>query len=96
MRRLHQVERCLVALIAQGGTNQLQSVLGVLDPSLLMNGLYDIVLIATDASGQSRSISRTVIIDGDLKVGNFSISFEDLSIPLSGIPIQITRTYDTR
>src|SRR5690606_11351743 len=37
-----------------------------------------------------------ILIEGDLKVGHFSITFEDLSVPVSGIPVSVTRTYDTR
>ena len=36
------------------------------------------------------------IVDGDLKVGHFSFTLEDLSIPMAGMPIRVTRTYDTR
>jgi len=36
------------------------------------------------------------VIDGDLKVGNFSFTVEDLNVPVSGIPIRVTRTYDSR
>ena len=31
-----------------------------------------------------------------MKVGLFTISFTDLSIPVAGIPIQLIRTYDSR
>ena len=30
-----------------------------------------------------------------MKLGNFSLSFTDLQVPVSGIPITILRTYDT-
>ena len=32
---------------------------------------------------------------GQAKIGNYRVSFTDLSIPLAGIPITIGRTYDT-
>jgi hypothetical protein len=32
-------------------------------------------------------------VAGDLKLGNFRLSFTDLSIPVTGIPITLTRTY---
>ncbi len=67
-----------------------------IDPSSLMNGQYDLVLQAGDNAGNTTQDSEVIVVEGDLKIGNFSISFEDLSIPLSGIPITITRTYDTR
>ena len=31
-----------------------------------------------------------------MKVGNFSIGFQDLDVPLSGIPITVNRVYDSR
>jgi RHS repeat-associated protein len=31
-----------------------------------------------------------------MKLGHFSVSFEDLSIPVAGLPVSVTRTYDTR
>jgi hypothetical protein len=31
-----------------------------------------------------------------MKVGNFSVSFVDLEVPVAGIPLRITRTYDSR
>src|SRR5262249_46053152 len=34
-------------------------------------------------------------VAGDLKIGNFTLSFTDLSIPVSGIPVTLTRTYDS-
>ncbi len=71
-------------------------VLGQFDPSLLVNGIYDVLLIAIDANGLESMTSTTYRVDGDLKVGNFSITLEDLNIPLAGIPIRVTRTYDSR
>ena len=32
---------------------------------------------------------------GDLKLGNFEIAFTDLTIPVAGIPISITRSYNS-
>ncbi|NES94080.1 MAG: hypothetical protein F6K32_02445 [Desertifilum sp. SIO1I2] len=37
----------------------------------------------------------SVDVGGDLKLGNFRLSFTDLEIPLTGISIGITRTYDS-
>ena len=41
------------------------------------------------------TIENIVEVAGDLKIGNFTLSFTDLSIPVSGIPITVTRTYDS-
>ena len=81
--------------IATGDSNQIEQALGVFDPSLLDNGQYLIVLEATDANDQASQTSVTVVVDSDLKIGNFNFSVEDLAIPLAGIPITVTRTYDS-
>ncbi|MEL4897465.1 putative Ig domain-containing protein [Crocosphaera sp. Alani8] len=70
-------------------------VLGVFDPTLLENDAYTLRLKAVDAGGNIVFEQRTINVEGDLKLGNFQLSFTDLSIPVSGIPISITRTYDT-
>ena len=70
-------------------------VLGKFDPSLLSNDTYTLRLTAYDAGGHLSSIEDTVSIAGGLKLGNFQLSFTDLEIPVSGIPITLIRTYDT-
>lgn len=81
---------------AQGSLSVIDGKLGNLDTTQLRNGLYDIRLTAIDASGNTASVTRTYLTDGEMKVGNFSLSFNDLTIPVSGIPISVTRTYDSR
>ncbi len=66
------------------------------DPTLMLNGQYALILQATDTNGRVTSDSVVVIVSGDMKVGHFSITFEDVSIPLAGIPVRVLRTYDTR
>ncbi|NEP10260.1 MAG: DUF4114 domain-containing protein [Symploca sp. SIO2C1] len=65
------------------------------DPSVLQNDTYRLRLSATDAAGLTAYDETLVDVTGELKLGNFQLSFTDLSIPVSGIPIQVTRTYDT-
>ncbi len=72
------------------------TVSGTLDPTLLLNGLAQIRLTAVDLSGQTTSQTLNVVVNRDVKVGNFTLSFLDLTLPLAGLPIQITRTYDSR
>ena len=69
-----------------------QGVLGTLDTTLLQNDPYLLRLTAVDGS-QFNSKLLTVYPTGDLKVGNFELTFTDLMIPVSGIPITVTRTY---
>src|SRR5271157_6330637 len=81
--------------IATGTTSVTNGVLGKFDPSGLANGAYDLHLEATDIGGNIAYIDETVNVAGDLKIGNFTLSFTDLSIPVSGIPVALTRTYDS-
>ncbi|WP_171040821.1 Ig-like domain-containing protein [Marinobacter alexandrii] len=83
-------------VIAEGDSNQVSAPVAVFDPSLLMNGQWDVAVLALDVNGQSASDMITLEVEGDLKVGNFSITLEDLSIPMVGLPIRVTRTYDSR
>ena len=70
--------------------------LGTFDPTLLLNGLYDLRLEAVDANGLALWDEITVSVEGNMKIGNFTVSFVDLQIDMAGIPIQVIRTYDSR
>jgi RHS repeat-associated protein len=66
------------------------------DPSLLLNDTYDVQLTVFGANGiDSKTFFDTVNVEGELKLGNFRLSFTDLAVPVTGIPITLTRTYDT-
>jgi len=80
------------------GSNVVQAgVLGQFDPTLLLNGTYQVRLLAFDRKGRgSVTPTTTWVVDRNLKIGNFRISFKDLMVPLSGIPIEVIRTYDSR
>ena len=65
------------------------------DPSTLENDTYILRLEAHDAGGNVSAVEQTVNVAGELKLGNFRLSFTDLEIPVAGIPISVTRTYDT-
>lgn len=78
------------------GTAPVTGVLGRVDPTLLENGLYRLRLTAEDVNAQISVDERVVRIEGMAKVGNFRLSFTDLSVPVAGIPITIVRTYDSR
>jgi len=82
--------------IASGTTQIPNDVIGQIDPTMLFNGLYSVILQATDAAGNVSQDVRVIRVTGDLKVGNFSITFEDFSAPVAGIPVTVLRTYDTR
>jgi len=69
--------------------------IGTFDPSIFLNDAYRLQLSATDAGGNTATDEAVVNVAGDLKLGNFQLSFTDMTIPVTGIPIQVTRTYDS-
>ena len=69
--------------------------IAVFDPTLLENGFYDIVLTGYGSrSGVRQQI--TVSVEGEMKIGNFSIEFTDMSVPMQGFPLDVVRGYDSR
>jgi len=83
-------------VFTQFASGTTSTVSGTLDPTLLLNGIAKIRLTGVDQSGQTTSAIVNVVITRNTKVGNFTLSFNDLTIPVAGIPIQIIRTYDSR
>ena len=82
--------------LTTGDTPVTDSSFGTFDPTLLLNGLYELELVATDLQGQQITESIAVVVDGRMKIGHFTVSFVDLTVPVAGVPIQIVRTYDSR
>ena len=81
--------------IASGTEVITNAEIGTFDPTLFANDSYILRLSATDAGGSTSTLQRQVNVGGNLKLGNFRLSFEDLSIPVTGFPITVTRDYDT-
>jgi RHS repeat-associated protein len=81
--------------LASGTGAVTSAVLGTLDPTLLLNGIYTVRLSATTSAGSS-STSFSVSVDGRMKVGNFTLTFTDLETAVTGIPFRIDRVYDSR
>ncbi|MCP3938116.1 MAG: RHS repeat-associated core domain-containing protein, partial [Actinomycetia bacterium] len=82
--------------LATGAAPVSGGALATFDPTLLLNGLYELELTATDVQGQQVSQSIAVSVEGQMKIGHFTLSFVDLAIPVSGLDIEIVRTYDSR
>ncbi len=76
-------------------TSVTDGLLGVWDTTLLENDSYILRLEVVSEAGNTSVHETTVGLSGNLKLGNFRLSFEDLTIPVAGIPITIVRTYDT-
>ena len=81
--------------IARGTTPVHDGKLGTFDPTLLSNDSYVLRLEVYDQFGSSTFVEQNISVRGELKLGNFQLSFNDLTIPVSGIPITVARTYDS-
>lgn len=82
-------------IVFGSGNGAASGALGTFDPTLLLNGAYNLVLTATTDQGAT-STSIGVTVQGKQKVGLFSLSFQDMKVALGGVPIRFTRTYDSR
>jgi RHS repeat-associated protein len=81
--------------VFRGQTNITNGTLGTFDPSGLENDSYQVRLSAFDLTGRGTVVQEQLDVTGELKLGNFKLSFTDISIPVNGIPINLTRTYDS-
>ena len=84
------------ATLATGTGAVTNAQLATFDPTILLNGTYSLRLTSTNAAGQFASTSISVSVARNMKVGVFSLSFNDLTVPVAGVPIQIIRSYDSR
>jgi RHS repeat-associated protein len=81
--------------VFRGTSAVTNGVLGKFDPTNLVNDTYTLRLSAFDTTGHGTVVEREVAVTGELKLGNFRLSFTDIAVPVTGIPITLTRTYDT-
>src|SRR5262249_6871197 len=58
------------------------------DPTLLLNGSYGIRLTAI-TSGGTASKSLGAMVTRNMKVGLFTLTFDDLDVAVTGLPIQV-------
>jgi YD repeat-containing protein len=83
-------------VVASGTQPVVDGVLGHVDPTLLQNGMYRLRLTVMDTGGNTATDERVIQVQGQAKVGIFTLSFTDLEVPVAGLPIQVVRTYDSR
>ncbi len=82
--------------LATGETPVTDGVLASLDPTLMMNGMHELRLVAIDSAGRQAEASIKLMVKDQMKLGHVALTFEDLNVPLSGIAIQVLRSYDSR
>lgn len=81
--------------ITEGRGNVNNGVLAQIDPDLYRNDTYYVRVYAQDFNGKINVQGLILDINSQNKPGEFSLDFTDLSIPLTGIPIEITRSYSS-
>ncbi len=81
--------------LATGTGNVAGTAIAQLDTTLLRNGAYTLRLTAVDSGANEMIDTASVQIDGALKLGNFNVAFVDLTVPIAGVPITLTRRYDS-
>src|SRR5882724_7413106 len=59
-----------------------------------MNVIYDLLLIDHCGGGETTASVRCSL-NSQLKIGQFSFSEQDLVLPVNGIPLTVTRTYNS-
>jgi RHS repeat-associated protein/fibro-slime domain-containing protein len=75
-----------------GGDTTIQTI----TPFDLPNGAYTFKVFAQDAEGHERSVSFGGSVQSSSKLGDYSLSFTDLTASIGGVPISIVRTYDSQ
>jgi RHS repeat-associated protein len=70
--------------------------LGPFDATHLENGLYTLRLMVVDQYGNAVVDDVRIMVSGEQKIGNFTLSFSDMHLKLSGVDIEVIRTYDSR
>ena len=70
--------------------------LGTLDPTLLINDQYTLRLTVFDRGNNHTSTELQVQASREQKVGNFTLAFQDVSVPTACLPVTVTRVYDSR
>ena len=82
-------------VILASGSGTPPATLATFDPTVLANGGYTITVTAYGSGGVGLSTSVDVVVDGNLKLGRYQVTYTDANVPVGGIPIQVQRTYDS-
>jgi RHS repeat-associated protein len=69
--------------------------IGTFDGTTLASGGYTIQLNATSSTGATQISVIAVDVTGENKPGRERVTLTDFKVPLAGIPVSISRTYDS-
>jgi RHS repeat-associated protein len=70
--------------------------LGIFDGTRVDNGTYVVRLTVYDRAGNTNADEIMVHVEGQKKIGQFTLAFTDMNIQLPGVSLSVNRTYDSR
>ncbi len=82
-------------VIGSGTAEVTNGKLATIDPTVLSNDGYVVLIAAYNANGRGTLRAIQVNVQGEAKLGRLALSFTDLQVPLAGFPIQVVRNYDS-
>jgi RHS repeat-associated protein len=82
-------------VVLASGTGTPPSPLASFDPTKLPNGTYEITVSATASGGGTQTSSSTVAVHGNLKLGRYTTTYQDLVVPVNDFQMEVRRVYDS-
>lgn len=82
-------------VVLASGSGQPPATLATFDPTLLINGAYEILTRAVSSGGGARTCTTDVFVAGEMKLGDYQTTYLDMETSIAGFPVQVLRTYDT-
>ena len=82
-------------VVLASGSGLPPQTLASFDPTVLINGGYQILTTATSSGGGTRTFTTDVCVAGSNKLGNYQTTYLDMQTSIAGFPVQVLRTYDT-
>ncbi len=71
------------------------TVAATIDPTVLPNGAYVIVVRAEGSAGGVSIAETSIVVEGALKLGRYVTTYQDLAVGVGGLPMQVLRKYDS-
>ena len=94
-RVLYQAQDPGPVVTLNSGSGTPPATLATFDPTQLPNDTYTITIEATATGGGIQDLSTTVTVYGNLKVGRYVTTYQDISVPVNGFQMEVRRTYDS-
>lgn len=77
------------------GTGTPPANLATFDPTAVPNDTYTLTVTGVASGGGVQSVSSSVTVTGNLKLGREVQTFDDLDVPVSGYQMRLHRIYDS-